>query len=243
MISVEGLTIRQGQLALSQVTLHIPEGSYAVLMGPSGCGKTTVIEAICGLRPIKAGKIIVGGVDVTQAPPGGRGIGYVPQDGALFATMSVRRHLSFALRIRGWKQNKIQERVEELARQLKIEALLDRLPHGLSGGEIQRVAIGRALSFSPKVLVLDEPLSSMDEDARDAFVALLLEIHRANRITVLHITHHRREARQLGTIHFHFQNNSIVAAASSDLESYEVFQSRTSPRSEQAFNPETNRRL
>ena len=235
MISVEALTIRQGRLALDQLTFTIPEGNYAVLMGPSGCGKTTVIEAICGLRPIKSGRIMVGGIDVTNAPPGDRGIGYVPQDGALFATMNVRRHLSFALRLRGWGKKEIQARVEELARQLKIEALLDRHPHGLSGGEIQRVAIGRALSFFPKVLVLDEPLSSMDEGARDAFVALLLEVHRANRVTVLHITHHRGEAKQLGTLHFRFQNNSFRAANLTDLESDDGFPSQTEPRSEQAF--------
>jgi ABC-type sugar transport system ATPase subunit len=210
MISVEGLTIHQGQLVLEDVTFGVAQGTYAVLMGPSGCGKTTVIEAICGLRPIRKGRIMVGGADVTTASPGSRGIGYVPQDGALFATMNVRRHLSFALSLRGWKPNDIQERVADLARQLKIEALLDRHPYGLSGGEIQRVAIGRALSFAPKVLVLDEPLSSMDEDSQDEFISLLQELHRTNRVTVLHITHHRREARMLGTIHFRFQNRSII---------------------------------
>ena len=176
MISVEGLTIHQGQFVLNQITFGIAEGTYAVLMGPSGCGKTTVMEAICGLRPIREGRIVIGGIDVTRASPGNRGIGYVPQDGALFATMSVRGHLSFALRLRGWKRKEIQDRVEDLARQLKIEALLDRRPYGLSGGEIQRVAIGRALSFSPKVLVLDEPLSSMDEKSQDGFIALLREL-------------------------------------------------------------------
>ena len=210
MISVEGLLIHQGQLNLHQITFGIAQGTYAVLMGPTGCGKTSVIEAICGLRPIQGGKIMVGGIDVTDACPGNRGIGYVPQDGALFATMNVRRHLAFALRLRGWKRKEIHDRVEDLARQLKIEALLDRQPYGLSGGEIQRVAIGRALSFSPKVLVLDEPLSSMDEKAQDEFMSLLQELHRTTRVTVLHITHNSREARQLGTVHFRFENRSIV---------------------------------
>jgi len=210
MISVEGLTLHQGQLIWNQITFAIADGTYAVLMGPTGCGKTSVIEAICGLRPIKGGKIMVGGVDVTCASPGNRGIGYVPQDGALFATMSIRHHLSFALRLRGWKRKAIEERVEDLARQLKIEALLDRKPHGLSGGEIQRVAIGRALSFSPKVLVLDEPLSSMDEKTQDEFMSLLQELHRTTRVTVLHITHNSREARQLGTVHLRFENRLIV---------------------------------
>ena len=210
MISVEGLTIHQGQLIWDQISFAITEGTYAVLMGPTGCGKTSVIEAICGLRPIRGGKIMVGGVDVTDACPGNRGIGYVPQDGALFATMNVRSHLSFALRLRGWKRKEIHDRVKDLARQLKIEALLDRNPYGLSGGEIQRVAIGRALSFSPKVLVLDEPLSSMDEKTQDEFISLLQELHRMTRVTVLHITHNSREARKLGMVHFRFQDRSIV---------------------------------
>ena len=212
MISVEGLTIHQGQLVLDRITFDIAQGTYAVLMGPSGCGKTTVIEAICGLRPIKSGRIMVGGVDVSDASPGNRGIGYVPQDGALFATMSVRRHLSFALRLRGWKRKEIEDRVGYLAQQLKIKALLDRHPYGLSGGEIQRVAIGRALSFFPKVLVLDEPLSSMDEKTQDEFIWLLQELHRTTRVTVLHITHHSREATQLGTVHFRFENQTVVEA-------------------------------
>jgi len=197
MISVEGLTMRQGQLTWNQITFSIGQGTYAVLMGPTGCGKTSVIEAICGLRPIQAGKIMVGGINVTDACPGNRGIGYVPQDGAL-------------LRLRGWKRKEIQDRVQDLAQQLKIEALLDRKPCGLSGGEIQRVAIGRALSFCPKVLVLDEPLSSMDEKTQDEFISLLKELHRTTQVTVLHITHHSREAMQLGTVHFRFENRSIV---------------------------------
>src|SRR5471032_2118218 len=118
MISVEGLTIHQGQLVLDGITFGVAQGTYAVLMGPSGCGKTTVIEAICGLRPIKSGRIMVGDVDVSDASPGNRGIGYVPQDGALFATMSVRRHLSFALRLRGWNRKEIEDRVGDLAQQL-----------------------------------------------------------------------------------------------------------------------------
>jgi ABC-type sugar transport system ATPase subunit len=219
MISVEGLTLRQGQLVLNQLTFGIAQGTYAVLMGPSGCGKTTVIEAICGLRPIQVGKITVGGVDVTDASPGNRNIGYVPQDGALFATMNVRSHLSFALRLRGWKRKEIQDRVQDLARQLKIEALLDRQPYGLSGGEIQRVAIGRALSFYPKILVLDEPLSSMDEKTQDEFISLLQDLHQTSRVTVLHITHNSREARQLGTVHFRFVNHSIVEQTFDPTES------------------------
>jgi ABC-type sugar transport system ATPase subunit len=199
------------------VNFSVAQGAYAVLMGSTGCGKTSVVEAICGLRPTLAGTILVGGKEVTREHPGNRGIGYVPQDGALFETMTVRQHLAFALRLRKWEKAKIQERVEELAGQLKIESLLERRPRGLSGGEVQRVAIGRALSFYPKVLILDEPLSALDETTQEKLITLLQTLHQNTKVTVLHITHHRREAERLGNVHLRFVDNSIV-----ELESVEV---------------------
>ena len=113
-------------------------------MGRSGCGKTTLLEAICGLRKIDRGKIILGDRDVTNLPPAERGVGYVPQDRALFPTQSVREQLAFALVLRSLSSSEISRRVEELAELLGLYELLDRLPDKLSGGEAQRVALGRA---------------------------------------------------------------------------------------------------
>ena len=149
--------------------------------------------------------------------PGNRGIGYVPQDGALFGTMTVRQHLAFALHLRKWEKAKIQERVQELAGQLKIESLLERRPQGLSGGEIQRVAIGRALSFYPKVLLLDEPLSSLDETTQEKLITLLQTLYQNTKLTVLHITHHRHEAERLGTVHLRFVDHSIMEQKSIEV--------------------------
>ena len=209
MIAVEGLAMRQGGFALRDITLRVPAGGYAVLMGATGCGKTSIVEAVCGLRPITAGCIAVGARDVTRERPGNRGLGYVPQDGALFSTMTVREHLAFPLKLRRWSADAIAARVAELTAQLALAPLLDRRPHGLRGGERQRVAIGRALSFHPAALLLDEPLASLDETTQDRLRELLREVHRSAGVTVLHVTHNRAEAEQLATVRFHLADGKI----------------------------------
>ena len=123
-----------------------------------------------------------------------RGIGYVPQDLALFPTMTVREHLEFALRIRRVDRAAIRLRVSELAEVLGIERLLERRTRHLSGGEGQRVALGRALAFQPQVLLLDEPLNALDETTRNRLCELLSMLQRQRQLTVLHITHSREEA-------------------------------------------------
>jgi len=151
MIAVEHLTVRTGAFALVDVGLAIPSAQYAVLMGRTGAGKTTLLEAICGLKRVAAGTIRLNERDVTRLKPAERGIGYVAQDAALFSTMTVREHLAFPLMIRKWKRTEIEARVVELADLLGLTNLLGRKPPGLSGGEAQRVALGRALAFRPCV--------------------------------------------------------------------------------------------
>ncbi len=124
MIRVEGLTVRAGEFLLENVDLEIATGGYAVLMGATGGGKTTLVESICGLKRIDEGRIELDGTDVTHLRASERNIGYVPQDGVLFPTMTVRRHLSFPLSIRKWKKPRIEKRTLELARLLSIEPLL-----------------------------------------------------------------------------------------------------------------------
>ena len=197
MIVVEKLTIRSGQFVLKDADFTVPTGAYGMLMGRTGTGKTTILEAIAGLKHIVAGKVILGERVVTQRKPAERNIGYVPQDGALFSTMSVRDHLSFALDIRRVEPQQINERVAELAELLEIESLLDRFPHGLSGGEKQRVAIGRALSFRPSTLLLDEPLSALDDDTREQLYSLLKHVQQHTGVTTLHVTHHKQDVERL----------------------------------------------
>ena len=197
MIRLEQVTVHAGVFRLEEVSFSIPAGSHAALMGRTGAGKTTLLEAVCGLRRISAGQVWLGGREVTREAPGARGIGLVPQDGALFAHLTVRAHLTFALEIRRWTPERQAARVEELAGWLGIGGILDRRPAGLSGGESQRVALGRALSFQPRVLCLDEPLSALDDETRVEMCALLKEARRRTGVTILHITHNRAEAQLL----------------------------------------------
>src|SRR5688500_10191061 len=164
MIHLDRLCIRAGSFALDDITLTVAAGEYAVLMGKTGCGKSTLLEVIAGLKPAHAGRVVLVDRDVTALRPSERGVGYVPQDLALFPTLTVHDHLAFALVVRRRAADAIATRVEELSRLLGIGHLLPRHPQGLSGGEAQRVALGRALSFHPRVLLLDEPLSALDED-------------------------------------------------------------------------------
>ena len=209
MIQLNDIAITAGDFQLSEINLTIATGKYGVLMGRTGSGKTTLLEAIAGLSQVTAGQIILGDTDVTDMKPSQRNIGYVPQDGALFNTMSVRDHLSFALTIRKTLPAETNQRVTELAKMLEINHLLDRRPFKLSGGERQRVALGRALSFRPTTLLLDEPLSALDEQTRDQICALLDTIQNHTGVTVLHITHSLAEAERLADCLFRLEGEIL----------------------------------
>jgi ABC-type sugar transport system ATPase subunit len=210
MITLENISLRQGSFELSGVNLRLATGEYGVLMGRSGCGKTTILEAICGLRSIENGSIRLGDLDVARLPPAERGVGYVPQDRALFPTMIVREQLAFALVLRKQPQAQIAERVDELAELLGITQLLDRSPEKLSGGEAQRVALGRALAHRPSVLCLDEPLAALDEELHEEMCCLLEHVHRETGVTILHITHSPSEAKRLAGCHFRMDNGKVT---------------------------------
>jgi len=209
MIAVEKLGLKQGEFSLCDLNFEIPVGKYGVLVGKSGCGKTTLLEAVCGLRPINSGRILLGGQDVTSCKPGEREVGYVPQDGALFPHLSVAKQLAFSLVLRKTEPSQISRRVEELADRLCISHLLDRMPDALSGGECQRVALGRALSIRPKFLCLDEPLSALDDETYDEIFELLLQTVKGTGVTVLHITHNKREVDNLADLVFRMNGNAL----------------------------------
>ncbi len=197
MIELRKVTVKSGEFVLHGVSFLVQRGEYAVLMGTTGRGKTTLLESICGLRPAVKGQILINGRDVTRWTPGDREIGYVPQDFALFPTLTVREHLEFAMRLRRVPSAAIAERTDELSEVLGIGHLLKRSVVGLSGGESQRVALGRALSFRPAVLLLDEPLSALDEATRHEMHALLLRVKQRTGATTLHVTHNVAEAETL----------------------------------------------
>jgi len=155
---------------------------------------------------------------VRNLAPAERGIGYVPQDRALFQTMTVRQNLSFAPSIRRWSPAETEARVAELAALLRIGPLLDRLPGDLSGGEAQRVALGRALAAKPKLLLLDEPLNALDDETWEGMVGLLGQIRKATGVTTLHVTHRREEARRLADKVFVLADGAVRPAAPLDLQ-------------------------
>lgn len=209
MIAVEHLTVRAGGFVLDDIGFEVPAGRYAVLMGRTGSGKTTLLEALCGLKAVVRGRIRLHDRDVTRLPPAQRGIGYVPQDRALFQSMTVREHLAFALAIRQTERAIIGQRVEELSAVLRIGHLLDRRPPGLSGGEAQRVALGRALSVQPGILCLDEPLNALDDETRQGMCELLRQVQQTTGVTILHVTHNHDEAKQLAHCILRLQNGKV----------------------------------
>lgn len=202
MIELRDVTIRSGPFRITNLNLKIEQGEYAVLMGKTGFGKTTILEAICGLRRVESGTIWIHAMDVTRWPPGDRQLGYVPQDLALFPSMNVRQQLLFALQFRKIDRQESDHRVSEIASVLGIEHLMKRKVQGLSGGEAQRVALGRALTAKPSVLLLDEPLSALDEVTRREMHVWLRKVKQTTGVTTLHVTHNEEEAEALADRRF-----------------------------------------
>ena len=222
MIELRQVCIRAGDFRLEDLSFTVQSGEYAVLMGRTGRGKTTILESICGLRRVAAGRILVDGEDVTEWPPADRGIGYVPQDLVLFPTLTVREHLQFALRLRNQTRLSIEQRTEELADVLGIAHLLDRRIQGLSGGESQRVALGRAISFRPSVLLLDEPLSALDDTTRNEMQGLLRTVKQTTGVTTLHVTHSTEEAEALADRRLILEDQQLTEqAVAHEINPYE----------------------
>ncbi len=185
-------------VAIKDVSLQIQDGEFLVLLGPSGCGKTTTLRSIAGLEVPDAGRIVIGGRDVTQLPPGKRGIAMVFQSYAVFPHMTVRDNIVFGLRMRGVAPDEQRRRAQEAAELLEISELLDRFPAQLSGGQRQRVAVARAIVMQPDVLLMDEPLSNLDALLRLHMRAELKRLHRELRATTVYVTHDQVEALSLG---------------------------------------------
>jgi len=198
-ISLDRLWKRFGKVvAVRDLTLEIADGELLVVLGPSGCGKTTALRAIAGLDRPDAGRIRIGDRDVTEVPPGQRGIAMVFQSYAVFPHMRVYDNVVFGLRMRGVDAAEQRRRAQEVASLLEIGELLDRYPAQLSGGQRQRVAVARAIVVRPEVLLMDEPLSNLDALLRLHMRAELKRLHREVESTIVYVTHDQVEALSLG---------------------------------------------
>jgi multiple sugar transport system ATP-binding protein len=191
-------TYASGVTAVDGIDLTVAEGEFMVLVGPSGCGKSTTLRMIAGLEEMSAGRMLIGGVDVTDTPPAERGVAMVFQSYALYPHMTVAENMGFALKIAGRSRSDVAAAVRRAAESLQLESLLDRKPRALSGGQRQRVAIGRAIVREPKVFLFDEPLSNLDASLRTQMRLEMARLHERLGATIVYVTHDQVEAMTLG---------------------------------------------
>ncbi len=200
-IRLEGVSKRfAGFTAVDALDLTVPDGSFFVLLGPSGCGKTTTLRMIAGLEMPSEGRILLDGEDVTELRAGRRDIAFVFQLFALYPHMNVRRNIAYPLRSRGVPSRPGPRRVEEVARMLRIEHLLDARIGRLSGGDRQRVALARAVVRRPRAFLMDEPLGTLDAAFRELMCEELRGLHDRIGATTVYVTHDQIEAMRMADL-------------------------------------------
>ncbi len=185
--------------AVRDFTLEISPREFVVLVGPSGCGKSTVLRMLAGLEEVTRGEILIGGRRVNDVPPKDRDIAMVFQNYALYPHMSVYDNLAFGLKLRRLPKAEIAKRVNDAAETLGLQQLLNRKPKALSGGQCQRVAVGRAIVRQPKVFLFDEPLSNLDARLRTQMRGEITKLHQRLQATIIYVTHDQVEAMTMGT--------------------------------------------
>ncbi len=197
-IAVENVTKKYGSFyAVDNVSLEVKTGSLVALLGPSGSGKSTLLRIIAGLEAPDAGQIWLNGENATYKSVQERNIGFVFQNYALFKHLTVRENIAFGLDIRKIPKNKINQRIEELLKLVRLEGLGDRYPSQLSGGQRQRVALARALAVKPQILLLDEPFGALDAKVRKELRMWLRQLHEEVHVTTVFVTHDQEEAMEI----------------------------------------------
>ena len=209
MLLIDDISLDLGDFSLKNISFSVKQGEYIVILGMSGVGKTVLLEMLAGILHSDKGRLILENKDITREKIQRRPFGLVYQDQALFPHLSVDRNLAYGLHSQKKPASEITTRVRHIARDLGIDHLLHRFPATLSGGEAQRVALGRALVTEPRILLLDEPLSALDTQARFTLRRLLKKIHRQGQ-TIIHVTHDYEEAISLATRIVLMENGAIV---------------------------------
>ncbi len=189
MIRVDNLHVIFPGFCLKDINLSINKGEFFVIIGPTGAGKTLLLEALAGLAPIESGRIFIGDIEVTNLPPERRNIGIVYQDYALFPHLTVLENIKYGLHFHKIDKIEAQSRLDWLLDLLNLRSLLKRHPTNLSGGELQRVSLARALMINPAVMLLDEPLSALDANFKEEVQTELKKLHQETDITFLMVTH------------------------------------------------------
>ena len=194
-LDIQELTVELNKnTILRDMSLQVGEGEFVSLLGPSGCGKSTLLKTIAGINESASGRIILDGELINNKPAYKRGAVIVFQDMRLFPNMSVADNVAYPLRIQGMKKSERRIKAEEYLDAVRLDGLGDRRISQLSGGQQQRVALARALASQPKLLLLDEPFSSLDENLREDMRKLVKDLHRQFRMTTIMVTHDRQEA-------------------------------------------------
>ncbi len=206
-------------VVIPSFNLEIRDGEFLVFVGPSGCGKSTLLRMIAGLENPTSGEIYIGDDCVTNVPPKDRNIAMVFQNYALYPHMNVFDNLAFGLKLRKTPKEKIKVRVENATQILKIEDLIYRKPKELSGGQSQRVALGRAIVRKPQVFLLDEPLSNLDAKLRVVMRAEIIKLHKQLRTTMIYVTHDQVEAMTMGD-RIVILNNGIIQQVGKPMNIY-----------------------
>lgn len=212
MLRLEEISLELGDFQIRSLSLSIESPEYWVIIGPSGAGKTILLETIAGIHTPRTGRILFGGSDITHDAPRDRHIAMMYQDLMLFPHMNVRDNILFSVRMRKTPDAGIEEKVVEMVQILGISHLMERIPATLSGGEAQRVALARALIQKPRLLLLDEPLSSLDSMTRERIRQEIRKIHRYLSIPIVHITHHFEDVYALADRVAIMQDGMIVQA-------------------------------
>ena len=208
--------VHRSSFSIRDVTLRVPDGQTLVILGPSGCGKTTLLRVIAGLEVPDRGQVRLDGVEVAAGgrvivPPHRRKLGFVFQDLALWPHLTVEGNLNFVLRAAKVPRTERLARAQKALRLVRIDTLASRYPHELSGGEQQRVALARAIVGEPRIVLLDEPLSSLDPELRSAIRAELVRLRYALSLTMVYVTHDREDAAVRATRVMEMQAGRIVA--------------------------------